>query len=92
MLVKYTLKSIFYIYKSANVLKHYSYTALVSSTFALLFVCFFFFFTAFFFLEVISSCQLFYFILFLYIKLLVNTINCHNIFTIVVMLIPYRLK
>ena len=30
MLVKYTLKSIFYIYKSVNVLKYCSYTALVS--------------------------------------------------------------
>lgn len=35
MLVKYTLKSIFYIYKSVNVLKHCSYSALVLSTSAL---------------------------------------------------------
>ena len=53
--------------------------------------CCYFFFLCFFFFDVISSYPLFYF-LFFYIKLLVNTINCHNIFAIVDMLIPYRLK
>ena len=56
------------------------------------FFSFLFFFSLFFW--VISSCPLFYFIsfIYIYIKLLVNTINCHNIFTIVDMLIPHSLK
>ena len=57
---------------------------------------FFFFFTAFFFLfsflSVVSSYLLLYIYIYIYIKLLVNTINYHNIFAIVDMLIPYKLK
>ena len=58
--------------------------------------CFLFFsflFSLLFFRRNIILSTLFYFIFyFLYIKLLVNTINCHNIFALVDMLIPYRLK
>ena len=72
---------------------HYCCFLFLFFFFPLLSFLFFFFFSTFFF-RVISSCPLFYFIVFyfIYIKLLVNTINCHHIFTIVDMLIPYRLK
>ena len=61
------------------------------------FIAFFsslFFFLCFFGGNIVLSTLLFffYFLFFLYIKLLVNTINCYNIFTIVDMLIPQRLK